>query len=194
VNSGARETRSLTVFIVPVLLGLVLFTVWVTLAALPYGWLYLLAPLVHPVWSIALALLLLALMGVLERLGLLQRLIDGRTMLIVLVALFLTIFLPFPKSTISQKVVDAIRVMMYRDDLQLLERQLRAKGVVPPIAVIPIDGFGSLASGVAYDPTGEILLRPDKRSAAWIAQSGELSVDGLDVRHVVGSYYAWFHP
>jgi hypothetical protein len=194
VNSGARETRSLTVFILPVLVGLVLFTAWVTLAALPYGWLYLLSPLLHPVWSIALALLLLALMGLLERLGLLQRLIDGRTMLIVLVALFLMIFLPFPRSTISLKVVDALRVMMYHDDLQLLERQLRAKGVTPPIAVIAIDGFGSLASGVAYDPTGEILLSPDKRSAAWIAQSGELSVDGLEVRHVVGSYYAWFHP
>jgi hypothetical protein len=194
VNSSASEVRPRRVFIVPVLVGLVLFSAWVTLWALPYGWLYLGLPLHYPIWSITISLLLIVLIGVLERLRLLQRLIDGRTMLIVLVAVFLMIFVPLPRSTISLKVVDALRVMIYRHQLQLLEHQLRENGVTPPVAVIAIDGFGSLTSGVAYDPTGEILLSPNRRSAAWIAQAGELSADGLEARHVVGSYYAWFHP
>jgi uncharacterized protein YhhL (DUF1145 family) len=194
VNSGGSDSRIRIATILPVVIGLVLFTGWVTLFALPYGWLYLALPVGHPIWSVTISLLLLVLIGVLKRLGLLRRLIDGRTMLTVLVAVLLMIFLPFPKSTISLKVVDALRVIMYHDQLQSLERQLRATGVSPPIAVIAIDGFGSLTSGVAYDPTGEILLSPDRRSAAWTAHAGELSVDGLEARHVVGSYYAWFHP
>jgi UDP-N-acetylmuramyl pentapeptide phosphotransferase/UDP-N-acetylglucosamine-1-phosphate transferase len=180
-------------FILPVLVGVVLFAAWVILQAIPYGWLYLALPLEHPIWSITLSLLLLVLIGVLERFGLLRRLIDGRTTLIVLVAVFLMIFLPFPRLY----AVDALRVMMYHDQLQLLERQLRTRGVTPAVAVIPLDGFGNLASGVAYDPTGEILLPPARRSPAWTANAvdaDELSVSGIEVRHVVGGYYAWFHP
>ncbi len=73
--------------------------------------------------------------------------------------------------------------------------ELRRKGVSPAIAVIGIEGFGSLTFGIALDPTGEIAVARDKRSKAWteVAASTELSIEGMEAHHIVGDYYSWFH-
>jgi hypothetical protein len=52
-----------------------------------------------------------------------------------------------------------------------------------------------MTSGIAFDPTGEIVLPSNKRSQAWMAAAGqtELGVEELQARHIVGDYYSWFH-
>ena len=65
----------------------------------------------------------------------------------------------------------------------------------PPIGVLAVQGFGSLTSGLALDPSRELGLPPELRSAAWKASGDhtELSVDSIETWHIIGDYYAWFH-
>jgi hypothetical protein len=57
------------------------------------------------------------------------------------------------------------------------------------------NGFGSLTSGLVYDPSGEIALPPNQRSKSWTDGPGatELGIDKLEVHHIFGPYYHWFH-
>jgi len=52
-----------------------------------------------------------------------------------------------------------------------------------------------MTSGIAYDPSGEIMLPADRRSAGWKASVGqsELGVTDFQARPIVGAYYSWFH-
>lgn len=120
---------------------------------------------------------------------------SGVTMLAGFFLLFAAAGVPSPVQSLCRKGADVIHVMWFRNSLEMQARSLRERGISPTVAVIAIDGFGSMRDGIAYDPSGEIMLQPDKRSAEWVTAAGqsELGIDGLQVRHIVGNYYSWFH-
>jgi len=121
--------------------------------------------------------------------------VSGLTMLAGLITVALLSTVPSPAGSVSGKAADLVHVVGCRAALQRQVEALRRQGTSPEVAVVVIDGFGGMASGVAFDPTGEILLPADKRSESWIAvtQGTDLRSDTLQAWHVVGSYYAWFH-
>jgi hypothetical protein len=73
--------------------------------------------------------------------------------------------------------------------------EAKNSGQISPLGQADIDGLGSLASGLVYDPSGEIALPPNQRSKAWTDGPGatELGIDRLEVHHIFGPYYQWFH-
>ncbi len=177
----------------PLAVTLALFGAYVAVYAVPGAWL-LTALVVAPSPAGA------AIVGVFLAIGLTwifwrRHWISGATMLGGLVALVLAVSLPDPADSVAGRAIDLAHVAAYSGALQEMAEQARAQGVSPVIAVLAIDGFGSMTSGIAYDESGEVALPPEKRSKAWqtVAGETELSVDGLQARHIVGGYYAWFH-
>lgn len=177
----------------PFLVSLLLLGVCVAVLAIPGGWLVGTFIIVeYPKVAAAAGLLLAA--------GLVAHFwrrhpVSGVAMAGGLILVGVALNAPSPAESLSRTMVDLIYVVRYRSALQIQMHDLSTSGESPAVAVIDIDGFGSMANGIAYDPTGEILLPPGKRSAAWTATGGqtELGVDGLEVRHIVGNYYSWFH-
>ncbi len=53
----------------------------------------------------------------------------------------------------------------------------------------------TMASGIAYDPSGETALPMAQQSAEWQASASdtELGIGSTEVRRNFGSYYCWFH-
>jgi hypothetical protein len=102
---------------------------------------------------------------------------------------------PAPNRSFSRWAADLADVAYYYSDLSRMADDSRREGQSPVIAVLDIDGFGSLTSGLAFDPSGEIMLPAARRSKEWTAVGGEteLSIESMSARHVIGSYYAWSH-
>jgi len=103
---------------------------------------------------------------------------------------------PHPVTSPIGWAANVIAVIRHRDELQSSFLESKREGQVPPVGQIGLDGFGSLGSGLAYDPSGEIALPMDKRSESWNNERGlsELGLRSLQVHHIFGSYYHWFHP
>jgi hypothetical protein len=104
----------------------------------------------------------------------------------------------FPKPIYSPVgwAANALKVIYYHDDLQRAYQAARMRGQTPPVGQILTDGLGSVALGLAYDPSGEIALPANQRSPAWTAGPGatELGIENLEAHHIWGAYYQWFHP
>lgn len=181
------------VFIAPICVAVLLFTIWVAVLALPGAWLACVILFVSfPIVAIPPAILLpFALVVLFWR----RHRISGVTMLGGIMTVIIMAGVPTPVESLSGKVVDLLHLMNYRGVLDKDSQEIQRQGISPAIAVVDIDGFGSMTSGIALDPTGEILLPPSKRSKGWLATAGqtELGADSLEARHIAGNYYAWFH-
>ena len=177
----------------PLLVSLALFAVCVAVFAIPGAWMLLAILYVgYSGFSIAAAaLLLVAVVFVFWR----RHWISGAAMLIGISLVAGSAIVPIPADSISRKAAELVGVVCYYRIMQGQLEEQKKNGVSPAIAVISIDGFGSMTSGIAYDPTGEILLPPASRSKSWVATAGqtELGLEGLEARHIIGNYYSWFH-
>lgn len=177
----------------PLLVSLALFAVCVAVFAIPGAWLLLAILYVEHsrIMTAAAALLLVTVVFVFWR----RHWISGAAMLIGISLVAVSATVPVPADSISRRAADLVGVMRYYRIVQDQLEEQKKNGVSPAVAVIPIDGFGSMTSGIAYDPTGEILLPPASRSKSWVATAGqtELGLEGLEARHIVGNYYSWFH-
>lgn len=189
---GARETLKRAGS--PLLLAFGLFAAYSAMLAVPGGTLLLvlLEVALSPVAAGVLALLASVF---LVRWFWRRHPVSGVSMLSALIALVILAAVPGPADSASRWAANLIDVVAYSGALDDQVRQMRDEGVSPTIAVLAIDGFGSMTSGIAYDPTGEILRPPEQRSKSWWAVGGqtELALDGLEARPIVGHYYAWFH-
>ena len=189
----ARGGTAARLAVVPLCVALILFLASVALLAVPNA--VLAAALMEAaLGNIAIAIPALAAVVLVWAFWRRHR-VSGLTMLAGLIAVALLSTVPSPAGSVSGKAADLVHVAWYRASLQHQVEALRLTGTSPPVAVVVIDGFASMASGVAFDPTGEILLPADARSPAWraVTEATDLRSDTLQARHVVASYYAWFH-
>ena len=122
--------------------------------------------------------------------------VEGAAMALVPPLLLVAVLLPNPAGSVSRWVADLVDVAMYRSALLTQVRAAPDRGGGPTIAVIGLDGFGSMTSGLAYDSSRGLDRPLEVRDPRWRAalERTELSVPGTEVRHVVGAYYSWFHP
>jgi hypothetical protein len=102
---------------------------------------------------------------------------------------------PHPVDSPVGWAANVLKVVYYKQDLQITYAEAKSSGQTLPLGQADIDGFGSLASGLVYDPSGEIALPPNERSRAWTDGPGatELGIANLEVHHIFGAYYQWFH-
>ena len=102
---------------------------------------------------------------------------------------------PNPVNSPVGWTANVLKVVYYHHDLQQSYAEAKNSGKILPLGQADIDGFGSLASGLVYDPSREIALPPNQRSKAWADGPGatELGIDNLEVHHIFGPYYQWFH-
>lgn len=167
---------------------LLMLALWITLRAVPALWIYVVeAPrFTATMFTAAVAGLFLALRG--------NRVTCGAVLGAAVAALLVSTF-PSPTRSLSTWAADLADVFIYRGQLQRMSDESRRRGDSPPLAVIYLNGLGSWTYGLAFDPTGEILLPNATRSAAWVKSSDrtDLSADSLSARHIVGAYYAWAH-
>ena len=178
----------------PLSMALLLLAAWVAVLAIPGAFiltLFFLAPITIPGILVIALLLAVTLVTLFWR----RHWISGLTMCLGLLGVLLLATQPTVAASPALWVADVTHVLYYRGALLEQSRELRSKGVSPAVAAIAIDGFGSMTSGIAFDPTGEIVLPSNKRSQAWMAAAGqtELGVEELQARHIVGDYYSWFH-
>jgi hypothetical protein len=103
---------------------------------------------------------------------------------------------PNPVNSPVGWAANVLKVVYYHNDLQQSYAEAKNSGQASPLGQADVEGFGSLASGLVYDPSGEIALPPNRRSKAWTDGPGatELGIDALEVHHIFGPYYHWFHP
>ncbi len=177
----------------PLLVSLVLFAASVAASAIPGAWLFLvILYVVNPGITIAAATLPLIMVVFVFWW---RHWISGAAMLIGIFLVAVSATVPAPADSISRRAADLVDVVRYYRVVQGQLQDLENSGASPAVAVIPIDGFGSMTRGIAYDPTGEILLPPASRSKSWVATAGqtELGLEGLEARHIIGNYYSWFH-
>jgi hypothetical protein len=90
---------------------------------------------------------------------------------------------------------NVLKVIYYHNDLRHSYVEAKKSGQASPVGQVYTDGFGSLTSGLAYDPSSEISLPASQRSKARTEGPAktELGVDNLEAHHIFGSYYQWFH-
>ncbi len=102
---------------------------------------------------------------------------------------------PNPVNSPVGWTANVLKAIYYHRDLQQSYAKARNSRQISPLGQADIDGFGSLASGLVCDPSGEIALPPNQRSKAWTDGPGatELGIDRLEVHHIFGPYYQWFH-
>ena len=193
MNGHARTLQRSTFILVASLVALTLLAIWIAILAIPGALLFvMLVPLSFPKTSITLGALFFV--GVITLCWLRRwRIVIGSLTGLVIAILLSEI--PTPARSFSRWVADVADVAYYHAGLQRLADGSRRKGESPPIGVLALDGFGSLTSGLALDPSGEIILPANRRSRAWTAVGGqtELGVESMEARHILGSYYAWFH-
>ena len=189
------STAPIRLLIVPVVITLSLFSAYVAFYAIPNTILYValivvMVPQVRLLWAVLAVLLIVACVALW-----LRHWLAGATMVVGLVVLALSIAAPTPGRSVANFAVHVVQILAYRNELIAQSEALRHDGVTPGVVEVAVDGFGSMARGVAYDPTGEILLPRDKRSAAWneVAGKSDLGLESLEVQHVFGYYYSWFH-
>jgi hypothetical protein len=181
--------------VLPMVITLALFAAYVAFYAIPNAVLYmalivLIVPQVTLLWAVLAVLLVVASVALW-----LRHWLAGAAMVVGLVVLALSIVVPTPGRSVANFAVHVVQILAYRDELITQSNALRRERITPAVAQVAVDGFGSMTRGLAYDPTGEILLPRDKRSAAWNAVAGQsdLGLEGLEVQHVFGYYYSWFH-
>jgi hypothetical protein len=180
--------------VMPLVVALVLFAIGVALLAVPGAWLFvaLFLTVLPAAAEVAIATIiataLVALFWWRDRTA-------GIAMTCGLIAVAMLIGAPTLADSPAHRVAELAQVAYYSGDLRSQEAELRRKGVSPAVAVKLLDGFISVAWGLALDPSGEITLPPGKRSAAWQATAGqtEIGINTLQARHVIGDYYAWSH-
>jgi hypothetical protein len=102
---------------------------------------------------------------------------------------------PKPVTSPVGWAANVARVVYFQSELQRSYLDEKARGEPLPVGQLAIDGFGSLTSGLAYDPSHELGVPPNKRSDAWMLARGraELGSSNLEVHRILGSYYFWFH-
>lgn len=189
-----KNPRRLSRILVPLSIAFALLILWVAVLAVPGAWLItaMLLVTIPQVWLVAgglvAAVILVAVFWSVHRLS-------GLAMLGGLLVLVLVICIPNLQDSAANRLAALAQLAYYRSDLLRQMEHRRSQGIAPATAEIAIDGFGSMTSGIALDPTGEILLPPDKRSSSWTATAGktEIGIEGLQARHLVGDYYTWFH-
>ena len=103
---------------------------------------------------------------------------------------------PHPVDSPVGWAANVLKVIYYHNDLQRSYLEAKKSGQTSPVGQVYTDGFGSLTSGLAYDPSSEIALPANQRSKAWTDGPGatELGINSLEAHHIVGPYYQWFHP
>ncbi len=103
---------------------------------------------------------------------------------------------PNPVSSPVGWTANVLKVIYYHDALQRSYLEAKKSGQTSPVGQVYTDGFGSLTSGLAYDPSNQIALPASTRSKAWTDGPGatELGIDSLEAHHIIGPYYQWFHP
>jgi len=103
---------------------------------------------------------------------------------------------PRPANSPVGWAANVLQVIYYHNDLQRSYVEAQKSGQTSPVGQVYIDGFGSLKSGLAYDPSSEIALPANQRSKAWTDGPGatELGINSLEAHHIFGPYYQWFHP
>jgi hypothetical protein len=81
----------------------------------------------------------------------------------------------------------------YRRDLDAQVRTQHARGQHSALATVAIDGFISMASGIAYDESDELALPPGQQSARWraAAASTELDREVWAATRLHGHYFWW---
>jgi hypothetical protein len=112
---------------------------------------------------------------------------------LVVVALLATT--PTMPRSAARMTASLVQLLYWRGDLLRQAEELKRQGKLPTVAVITLNGRGSSSSGLALDPTGEILLPPNKRSSSWNATTAQTDLVFLNLKphHLIGDYYAWFH-
>lgn len=178
----------------PLLLAVGLFAVYAVMLAVPGATLLLVMFVVMLSPAVVGVLQLLAAVFLIRWFWRRHR-IAGISMLAGLIALVISVAVPNEADSPARRAANLIDVVAYSGALDEQVRAMRDQGVSPTIAVLAIDGFGSMTSGIAYDPTDEILLPPAQRSLAWraVGDETELAIDGLEARPIIWHYYAWFH-
>lgn len=180
--------------VMPLLLTLVLFAGYVASLAIPGAWLLLAicAAFIPPTLT-ELGALVLGLSLIMWFWG--RHRVSGAAMLAGFIALFIAMSAPNEADSAANWTAHLAQVAVYRNALQRQAAPVEDENKSASLAVLPLDGFGSMTNGIAFDSTGEIMLPPQARSTAWRAAAGrtDLIADGLEVHHVIGDYYAWFH-
>lgn len=102
---------------------------------------------------------------------------------------------PHPVTSPIGWTANAVQVVYHYQELQRSYQRERNRGQQYPVGQVYLSGFGSLTSGLAYDPSRQIALRKNRRAPAWVNGAGqsELGLDDLEANHIFGSYYQWFH-
>jgi hypothetical protein len=177
----------------PLLVSAFCLLAWVLILAVPNAWLLvslIIAP--SPIGAaVVVSLVALALVAVFWR----KRLASGIAMIVGFAVVYALCWPAQPLKAPATYLADLLRVTYYHRDLTRMADNERQRGITPALGVLDVDGFGSLTSGVAYDPTRELSRPPSLRSRAWAAAANrsELGVPGLEARRIVGDYYVWFH-
>jgi hypothetical protein len=185
--------KTVRLAVAPLSVSFLLFMAWVALYALPGAWLLIaVVGATSPktaVWFFV--VLCLVPVPLFWR----RHWFSGITMLVGVIAIFFMAAEPKPADSFARKAANVVHVLAYRSALQRQVEELQRQGISPTVVAIPIDGFGSMANGIAFDPTGEILLPAEKRSKSWLAatRQTELDIEALEARHILGNYYSWFH-
>lgn len=179
--------------VAPISVAFCLFVAYSAVLSVPNAW--LLIVVLVAVGPVVIAVGGLILSFLLTRLFWRRHWISGVSMFVGLIALVLAAVFPTLAESPSRKVVDLIHVLSYQKELDQQVRELKDQGISPTIAAVAIEGFGSMTTGIAYDPTGEILLPPEKRTKSWlaIASQTELGFEGVEAQPIIGNYYSWFH-
>jgi len=178
--------------LLPIGLAIAIFLSYVTFLAVPigvfqFGLALLLA--VYPMGAVAFGLLgSFALVVLFWR----RSRISGIAMVIGLATLTIAVAVPAPQVPMARRAVDLVHVIAYSGELQRQIQEALRKGDSPALASIEIGGWAGGGYGIGYDPTGEVALPVEERSKPWkvAAEQTFFSVDGVEVRHIVGNYYA----
>lgn len=180
----------------PLLVAFLLLAAWIALLAIPGAFLIAMLLALELLRSeTALSISALVLAAALILLFWRHHWISGVAMVAGLTIALVLACEPSLSTSPAQWTAGLARIVYYRSNLLRQAEELRKQGLSPTVACIVVDGFGSMTSGVALDPSGEILLPAEKRSQAWVATGGktELAVEDMEAHHVIGDYYVWFH-
>ncbi len=177
----------------PLLVAAFCLLAWVLILAIPNAWLLVAVTLAPSPLGAAIGVTLVALAVVVA--FWMKRRSSGIAMIIGFAVVYALCWPSEPLKAPATYLADLLRVTYYSGDLRRMADRERQQGVTPALGVLDVDGFGSMTSGVAYDPTRELSRLPASRSPAWIAAAGrsELGIPGLQARRVLGDYYVWFH-
>ena len=183
-------------FIISASVVCVIFAGDVALRATPSGWLWVALVLIK-LWPVFFIMLLLTPVGLFMLIGHMEQHKGRRSLrwpagVILTLAVFL--YFPLPSMSLAAGAARMTQVFIWRSTLQQMSQEAQARGASPPLAFLVLDGFGSMGSGLLYDPSDEILLPMERRSEGWkAAAEPELLATDPEITPVFGHYYSWFH-